>query len=231
MVDYVSGAEVAAAGAKVNNGRTKLFDNYETFLALLTSQLKNQDPLSPMDSNAFTEQLTQMAGVEQQLLSNDLLQALVAQNSSDVTGAVNYIGKSVTAASSATKLEGGKATWSYELGRDATETKLEVLNAEGKVVWSGEAPNKEEGIHDFVWDGKDSTGAQLPDGGVYLLKLTAKAKTSTDGTVDVASQVLIRGPVKAVEMYDGQPYLTIGGAIVPLSSVISVAETPPVPTT
>lgn len=222
MVDNVSAAQAAAvAGAKVNDGRTKLFDNYETFLSLLTSQLKNQDPLSPMDSNAFTEQLTQMAGVEQQLLTNDLLQAMVSQNSAGLSNAVSYIGKTVTAAAAATKLEGGAATWSYELGTDASEATLEVLDAKGAVVWSGSAPERGEGIHDFTWNGKTATGAQLPDGGVYTLRLAAKA-----GDQDVASQVLIRGRTSAVEMYDGEAYLTIGGSIVPLSSVISVAETP-----
>lgn len=222
MVDTVSAAQTAAqAGAKVNDGRTKLFDNYETFLALLTSQLKNQDPLSPMDSNAFTEQLTQMAGVEQQLLTNDLLQAMVSQNSSGLSNAVSYIGKTVTAAAAATKLENGAAKWSYELGADASEATLEVLDSKGNVVWTGPAPKRTEGIHDFTWDGKTATGKQMEDGGVYTLKIKAKV-----GEEEVASQVLIRGRTSAVEMYDGEPYLTIGGSIVPLSSVISVAETP-----
>lgn len=220
MVDTVNASQAAAqAGAKISNSRTQLFDNYETFLALLTSQLKNQDPLSPMDSNAFTEQLTQMAGVEQQLMTNDLLKAMVEQNNAALSNSVTYIGKEVTAAASATKLDKGSATWSYELGADAAEVTLQIYDTTGKVVWSGPAPDKGEGIHDFAWDGKTSTGQQLPDGGVYVMKMTAKK-----GDTEIASQVLARGKVTAVEMYDGQPYLTIGGSIVPLSSVISVAE-------
>ena len=64
------------AAARLNTGSTALFDNFETFLTLLTTQLRNQDQLSPLDSNEFTAQLTQMAGVEQQLLTNDLLTSL-----------------------------------------------------------------------------------------------------------------------------------------------------------
>ena len=108
------------ASGRLNAGSVALFDNFETFLTLLTTQMKNQDPLSPLDSNEFTAQLTQMAGVEQQLLTNDLLTSLVAaQAGGGLDNASNYIGKNVTAAWTATSLENGEATWSYELAEDA----------------------------------------------------------------------------------------------------------------
>ena len=68
-------AVTTASGASAT-GRARLAENFDTFLTLLTTQLQNQDPLSPVDSNEFTGQLTQMAGVEQQLLTNDLLTAI-----------------------------------------------------------------------------------------------------------------------------------------------------------
>ena len=211
---------IAAAQNTITGGRASLAQNYETFLSLLTAQLKNQDPTAPVDSNAFTAQLVQMSGVEQQLLTNDLLQSLVAQNQGGLSNGVSYIGKTVTAAWSATELKDGKANWSYELARDATEVKLEILDSTGKVVWTGEGPDKTTGIHDFQWDGKSTTGAQLPDGGVYTLKITAKNGPDTV----VQSQVLTRGRTTGVEIYNGEAYLTIGGAIVPISNVISVEE-------
>ena len=76
MVDAVTTTNNATN--RINAGTTMLASNFETFLSLLTSQLRNQDPLSPVDSNQFTAQLTQMAGVEQQLLTNELLKSLVA---------------------------------------------------------------------------------------------------------------------------------------------------------
>jgi len=208
---------VSGTAGSIISGRNSLVQNYETFLSLLTAQLKNQDPTSPVDSNAFTAQLVQMAGVEQQLLTNELLQSLVSQDAGGLNNAVAYIGKEVTAAWSTTTLKGGEAKWSYELARDATDVKLEVLDSTGKVVWTGQAPDKTTGIHDFEWDGKTTAGAQLPDGGVYTLKITSKA-----GDADVASQVLIRGPARGVEVYDGEAYLSVGGSIVPLDNVISV---------
>jgi flagellar basal-body rod modification protein FlgD len=221
MVDAVS---TNTATSRVNAGGAMMASNFETFLALLTAQLKNQDPLSPVDSNQFTAQLTQMAGVEQQLLTNDLLTSLLAaQQTGGLGDAAQYIGKEATAAWSAVKFEDGKATWSYELAEDAKEAKLQVLDSSGKVVWSGNAPDLKNGIHDFSWDGKTTGGGQVPEGGVYTLKIVAKDAASA--VVD--SQVLVRGVVTGVEMYDGQPFLTIKNSILPLSSIISLNQARP----
>ena len=219
-------SSIGAAQTAVTNGAKGLAQNYETFLSLLTAQLKNQDPTSPVDSNAFTAQLVQMSGVEQQLLTNQLLTSLVSQNQGGMSAGVTYIGKTITASWAATELQDGRANWSYELANDASDVQLEIVDAAGKTVWKGAAPDRTTGIHDFVWDGRSTTGAQLPDGGVYTLKITAK-----NGENTIASQVLTRGRASGVEMYNGAAYLTIGGSIVPLANVISVEETAPAATT
>lgn len=220
MVDAVSSV-AASAENRISSGSTKLFDNFETFLTLLTTQLRNQDPLSPLDSNEFTAQLTQMAGVEQQLLTNDLLKGLVeAQNGSALSNAAAYIGKEATAIWSTVRLEDGEATWSYELGEKASSVSLEVLNAKGQVVWRGDAPEKGTGVHDFSWGGKTTGGGQLDDGGVYSLRVSAKDVAGQA----VQSQTLVRGRVTSVEMYDGTAYVTIGKSILPLDNLISLEE-------
>lgn len=209
------------ATGRINAGSSMMASNFETFLSLLTAQLKNQDPLSPVDSNEFTAQLTQMAGVEQQLLTNELLTSLLEGNQAGgLASASNYIGREATAAWSAVRLEDGQATWSYELAANARNARLEVVDGSGRVVWSGDAPDLAAGVHDFTWDGKSSSGATLPDGGVYSLKITAQG----DGSASLGSQVLIRGRVTGVEIYDGQPYLTVGASILPLTSVIALEE-------
>ena len=94
----VSAVDTTTAANTVNAGIGSLANNYETFLKLLTTQLKNQDPLSPLDTNNFTQQLTQMTGVQQQLLTNQLLTQMISQGQVGLSGsAVNLIGKSVTA--------------------------------------------------------------------------------------------------------------------------------------
>jgi len=210
------------ATTRINSGSTMLASNFETFLNLLTTQLKNQDPLSPVDSNQFTAQLTQMAGVEQQLLTNDLLKSLVSGQSggAGLASAATYIGKDATAAWSATKFTGGEAKWSYELADNSSSATLQVLDGTGKVVWQGNAPDKTAGVHDFTWDGKATDGADGQEGGVYTLKVVAK--DSAGGALD--AQVLTRGRITGVEMFEGVPYLTVGNAILPLSSVIALEE-------
>ena len=219
MVDAVT--TVNNATDRINAGTGMLASNFETFLSLLTSQLRNQDPLSPVDSNQFTAQLTQMAGVEQQLLTNELLKSLVAaQGGGDLASASNYIGKDATAAWSATKFKDGKADWSYEVASNADSVKLEVLDGSGNVVWSGDAPAKTTGVHEFSWDGEATTGNDGQEDQVYTLKVIAK--NAAGGAID--AQVLTRGRITGVEMYDGEAYLTVGNAILPLSSVIALEE-------
>lgn len=87
---------VSSTRAGVNTGLAALADNFQGFLTLLTTQLKNQDPTSPLDTNQFTQQITQMTGVEQQLLSNQLLQQLVDVQGGLSAGAT-LIGKVITA--------------------------------------------------------------------------------------------------------------------------------------
>lgn len=219
MVDAVTTTNNATN--RINSGSAMLASNFETFLALLTSQLKNQDPLSPVDSNQFTAQLTQMAGVEQQLLTNELLKSLVsAQGGGGLESAATYIGKEATAAWSATKFTDGEADWSYEVASNAASVKLEVLDGAGNVVWSGDAPDKTTGVHEFSWDGEATSGNDGEEGEVYSLKVVAK--DAAGGTID--AQVLTRGRITGVEIYDGEAFLTVGNSIVPLSTVIALEE-------
>ena len=118
----------------VSAGRTSLATNFNMFLTLLTTQMKNQDPLSPLDNNQFTAQLVQMTGVEQQLASNDLLKQLVANTGTSVASAVDLIGKQVRADSADAKLAGGKAQWNYHLDADTSDLKITVLDSSGKTV-------------------------------------------------------------------------------------------------
>ena len=123
-------------------GQSQLNTTYSSFLTLLTAQLQNQDPLSPMDTNSFTQQLVSMNGVQQQLLTNNLLQTLVNQwtGAGSIGGAVNLIGKSVTAQSSVQALQNGSATWTYNLPSAAASATLEVQIP--TAISSGPAPRR-----------------------------------------------------------------------------------------
>ncbi|MEO8113104.1 MAG: flagellar hook assembly protein FlgD, partial [Phenylobacterium sp.] len=200
--------------------------NFDTFLNLLTTQLKNQDPTSPLDSNQFTQQLTQMTGVEQQLLTNDLLKQLVGNTASGVSAAVALIGKDVRAVSDDASLSGGQAKWTYKLDRAASNLKVEVLDANGRVVHVETPTDAKAGEHAFTWDGKDAFGDKAKDGGVYTLRVTASDAAGTA----VASTTYVQGLVTGVEQANGQTLVTVNGGQVDWSKITTInlaATTPP----
>src|ERR1700749_3681363 len=116
----------------------QLSGNFSTFLTLLTTQLKNQDPTAPMDSNQFTQQLVEYSQVEQQIDTNTNLQTLISQGTSqNASYATSYLGKTVTVPGGQGSLSNGEADWTYNLGAAASSTQLPITNASGRTVWSG----------------------------------------------------------------------------------------------
>jgi len=210
---------------KINKSRSSLASSEETFLKLLTTQMKNQDPLSPMDSNAFTSQIVQMTGVEQQLMTNDLLAALVGMNDSGITDAVNMMGKQVTAESATSVLKNGEASWTYNQSRAGTSVKIEVLDKFGKTIATVLPTDMTKGDHTFKWDGKDTTTkAQQPNGGAYSLRVTA---TDAEGSqISTSATGRIEGIVTAVTNESGQNMVWIGDTKVALDSIIGVTNAP-----
>jgi flagellar basal-body rod modification protein FlgD len=194
-----------------------LAGNFDTFLTLLTTQLKNQDPMSPMDSNQFTQQLVQFSQVEQQINTNDNLKTLIGQGSNQTGSyAVSYLGKEVSVTNGNAPLSGGKAEWRYNLGATAAQSVLTVTNASGQVVYTG-AGETAAGNHSFDWDGKGSNGTQQPDG-TYKLTVSAAA---ADGSA-VTSLVASTGTVTEVDMTSGTPQLMIGPMSISLGDVAAV---------
>src|ERR1043165_9984657 len=133
MTTVPSVTNPAAAGQ--SSAAKQLSGNFNTFLTLLTTQLKNQDPTAPMDSNQFTQQLVQFSQVEQQINTNANLKTLISQGSSQSgTFATSYLGKKVSVTNGNASLGGGQANWSYNLGTAATATVLTVADANGTIV-------------------------------------------------------------------------------------------------
>ena len=230
----VSAVDTTTAANTVNAGIGSLANNYETFLKLLTTQLKNQDPLSPLDTNDFTQQLTQMTGVQQQLLTNQLLTQMISQGQVGLSGsAVNLIGKSVTAEKPTMTLTDGKASFGYSLGANAADTTLEVLDANGQTVWAGKAADNAAGPHTLDWDGRSSSGHKMPNGGAYVLRVTSLDA----GGKDVAAMTTTTGIVTRVENINGQTVLTIGNGKALITNITGVtappetAQTTPAPPT
>jgi flagellar basal-body rod modification protein FlgD len=211
---------------KINNSRNSLANNEQTFLKLLTTQLKNQDPLSPTDTSQMTSQITQMTGVEQQLVTNDLLAALVGMSSGGgISEGVNLMGKQVTAETDKSVLKDKEASWSYTQSRAATGVKIEVLDKFGKTIATVLPDDMSGGDHTFKWDGKSTPeGVQQPEGGEYTIKVTAKDAEGSD--IPTTAKGRIDGIVTKVTNESGVNMVWIGDTKVPLDSVIGVTNPP-----
>ena len=208
----------STSSALSSSGST-IAGNFDTFLKILTTQLKNQNPLDPLDTNQFTAQLVQFSGVEQQLKTNSYLEALVAINSSTSSTsaqAMNLIGKQVTADTVASELKDGQATWILNADARAATAKIQIKDVNGNVVYQTER-SLESGETSFVWDGKGTDGTTLPDG-PYAIAIAAT--DSAGGTVSVTSQM--SGRVDGVDLSGNQPYLLVGKARFTLGAVQSV---------
>jgi flagellar basal-body rod modification protein FlgD len=212
-----SSLPTAASGGK--DAMSQLSGNFSTFLTLLTSQLKNQDPTSPMDSNQFTQQLVMYSQVEQQIQSNANLKTLIAQGQSSAASmATSYLGKRVSVTNGQGSLSGGAANWTYNLSSNASAANISVTNAAGKIVYTG-AADKTAGNHVFAWDGKDNNGNAQPDG-AYKLTLTASDAAGTAITSSVASA----GTVNQIDMTGAAPQFVIGSMAVGLGDIAAIAN-------
>ncbi len=223
-VTGISGS--SSSNSSISNSRQGIADNFDTFLQLLTTQLKNQNPLDPLDTNAFTQQLVQFSSVEQQLKTNDFLSALVQANTNTVqTNAVNYIGKSVTAEGTRSELVNGKAVWNFTV-KDAATLNLSIKDSAGNVVYTEQGALK-AGSGTFEWSGKTSTGGTAPPG-TYTIQMTG---TNIEGkNVPISTQ--FTGTVTGVDFTGTEPVLLIGTTRVNLSGVMAIkTPTPPATTT
>jgi flagellar basal-body rod modification protein FlgD len=202
-------------------GRKKLADDFDEFMLLLTTQLQNQDPTEPLDTNQFTEQLVQFSSVEQAVQTNSNLEKLLSLTTNNqVNSAVSFIGKVVDTQGSTSFLENGEAEFTYEVPAGAANVTLSVLDASGKAVYTTAAPNS-SGQHTFVWDGINSfNGKQMTDG-LYTFGILAKdAKgQALDG------KTFTSGRVTAVAMDGEELTLTLNNVLdVPMDKILSVRE-------
>ena len=208
-----------ASGGGTNAAASTLADTFDTFLALLTTQLKNQDPLDPMKSSEFTSQLVQFAGVEQSINTNKKLDQLVQlQTSSQLNSAVSFIGKTVEVISDLLLLKDGAAKISYGLDRNAAQTIISITDQNGRAVRSVQGES-DAGRHEFEWDGRDSNGLQVPDG-VYGFSVVA---TDADKeTIDTIAASF--GRVTGIEIVENAPRINIGELGVPFDAIFAVRE-------
>jgi flagellar basal-body rod modification protein FlgD len=198
------GTGSSSSSSTASTATTGIADNFQTFLTLLTTQLQNQNPLDPLDTNQFTQQLVQFAGVEQQLKSNDQLKSLIEiEKSAQATQALVYVGNTVAVDGSKAQFD-KSATWNFQTEKDTTAT-VTITNSTGQTAYTGSYTLK-QGNASFVWDGKGNDGVQWP-AGTYTL--TATGKDSSGNSVAISTEV--QGVVDSVDLTASPPLLSIGG--------------------
>lgn len=208
-------------GSQPNASSNQLSADMNTFLKLLTTQLQYQDPLDPMDTAEFTNQLVQYSSVEQAIQTNSKLENLLALNVANLGAqAVSYIGKTVQVLGDVMPLTDGKAKAGYTLDKDAASVTITVKDMKGKVVYTttGEAT---AGTHEFKWDGKDSQGNQLPDD-AYQVVVNAKPNKG-EGDVNVTTTIF--GKVTGVASDQNNVYVGLGDSVTAqLGDIVTIRD-------
>jgi flagellar basal-body rod modification protein FlgD len=206
----VTSAPASTAAASTTTSATgadqqMIASNFTTFLQLLTTQLKNQNPLDPLDTNQFTQQLVQFAQVEQQMKSNDQLSSLVSmEKSAQATTALAYVGANVVVDGATTNVANGNGTWSFNVSKPSTAT-VTIKDSTGATAYTGSfAVNP--GNQDFTWDGKGNDGKQWPDGNYTL---SATALDASKQSVGISTEVTAK--VDSVDLTQSPPVLSING--------------------
>lgn len=209
---------VSGSTSSLTNARAGIADNFDTFLTILTTQLKNQNPLDPMDTNQFTQQLVQFTGVEQQLKTNQFLETLMlsSQNTAK-SDAVSYIGKEVTSSGKTGELTASNAAfWAYSADANAANATITIKDANGQNVYTQTGPLN-AGPGTFRWDGMGTDGNLKPNG-VYTINIEGRDANGKSVKISTASI----GVVTAVDFTGNVPVLTVGSRRVTITDVTDV---------
>ncbi len=200
----------------------KLAEDFSQFLTLLTIQLQNQDPLSPMDTTEFTNQIVAFTGVEQQINTNQKLDALVAMGLTNAfTGALDYVGLDISYLSTEFNFDGTKPVdISYALDEQAADTTINIFNETGDLVFSGDGTNN-VGVNEFVWDGTLTSGGIAPEG-TYEIRVDSLNIEDAP----VSSSIVVNGTVRGVETQNGTIFLLVGERAVPVANVLNANQAP-----
>jgi flagellar basal-body rod modification protein FlgD len=214
----VLAANAAASPAPApSTSVTGLGSDFKTFLTLLTTQLQNQDPLSPLDTNQFTSQLVSFSQVEQAIDANTKLATLVGlQTTNEMVSSLPLVGHTIEYADNQGALVDGQATFGYNLPANAAGANIVITDANGRTVFQTPAETA-SGFHSFTWDGTTIDGSKAADG-VYTFNVAAIAPDKST----IQATLSAYGSVSSVNVANGAASLNIGGVIEPISKIMQI---------
>ena len=219
-ISATTSASTASTATSTSSSSSSSALTSSQFLTLLTSELQNQDPLNATSTTDFINQLTSYANFTEQQSINSSMSSLASSFSSLVTlNSVNYIGHTVEAKTDTATLTNGSATYGYSLSSAASNVSISIKDSSGNTVWSGTGTGN-AGSNSFTWDGKDSSGTQLSDGGKYTMSVTA-----TDSVCNsVFNYATVTGTVTGIDASTSTPSLLVNGVSVSASNIIGVTS-------
>lgn len=219
MVSDVTTTGVIREAQKTANSNSALSQDFDDFLNLLTTQLQNQDPLNPTDTDQLTDQITQFSQVEQQINTNQKLDNLLAlQLGNQSAAALGYVGLDVSYVSADLHYDGeNNSKITYALGDQAASAKINIFNEEGDLIFSDDAP-KSTGQNEYVWTGETAQGPRA-EKGTYTVSVDA---FDIDGNV-IDTTTVVRGKVRGIENQNGATFLLVGDRAVAISNVINAS--------
>jgi flagellar basal-body rod modification protein FlgD len=196
-----------------------LSDNFTNFLSLLMTQLQNQDPTSPLDSNQFTSELVQFTSVEQQISTNsDLTQLIQLTQASQIEQSASLIGKPVTVTSPQLSLQNGSAEINFNTAT-AEPVGIAVYNSAGAQVQTASLTSA-AGANSWSWNGQSANGTTMPDG-PYKVTVTA---LGVNGAATSQVPFTVTGTATSIQNSSGTVQVQLGGLTLPFSSVQSVGN-------
>jgi flagellar basal-body rod modification protein FlgD len=214
-----SSSASSAASAANAMANQQIAGNFQSFLELLTTQLQNQNPLDPLDTNQFTQQLVEFAGVQEQINTNDSLASLVSmQQTAQATQALTFVGKTAIVNGNTATMTNSSATWELTVPSNSN-VNISIANSSGQTVFTQTLPES-AGNQPFTWNGVGANGAQWPDGAYTL---TATTTDSSGNSVAVATQVA--GLVSGVNLTQSPPLLMINGQSYTVNQIESITST------
>jgi flagellar basal-body rod modification protein FlgD len=194
-------------GAQAANAAKRPADDpQDRFLKLLVTQMKNQDPLNPLDNAEVTSQLAQISTVNGIEKLNATLQTMASSFTAGQTlQATAMIGKDVLVPGSTLHLAGGSGLFGINLAQAADQVKVTISDASGRALQVIDLAAQAAGPLTLAWDGKTSDGTQATDG-VYSVSVTALR-----GDQKVEAQTLASGIVRGVVQGDQGVQLNVDG--------------------
>ncbi len=184
----------------------------DRFMTLLVTQMKNQDPLNPLDNAQVTSQLAQLSTVTGIDKLNNTMQAMMASTqAAQSLQAASMIGHGVLVPGSSLTLSGGKAVFGAELSGPADAVQVTIADGAGNPVRVLDLGARPEGAVALAWDGKTASGATAPDGN-YQIQVSAMR-----GGQKVGANALGFGEVISVSTGSGGARLNLTGTANPVS--------------